>query len=113
MLRKEYTDLRGFKRRVGVLNSTDDPSEGIPLDVFLDLDELYSDVPETFRVALYNRLWDMGLIEATDFLAANAANRVKTALQLTLKSAATDIVRFITSINLESNQNGTSHKRHA
>ncbi len=112
MIKIDIVDENGIKRRMGILNPHDDAKEGIPLDVFNDLSDYYGDMPESFRKALFSRLWDTGLIEPQNFLAGDATNKYRQALQLALKSDATNAVNFITKLNTESD-NVHSNKRHS
>lgn len=113
MIKIDYVDSEGIKRRVGVLNPHDDAKEGFPLDVYNELSDYYGDMPETTKRAIFSRLWDFDLIEAQDFLASNAVSRYMQALKLALKSDATNAVNFITQLSLEIDSNVNSHKRHS
>jgi hypothetical protein len=70
----DYRDENGVMRRVLLPADSDryDPEEGVPLDLYGDLDELYQDAPPVFRYNLYQMLYDRGLIEPADFLAPGA-----------------------------------------
>lgn len=98
MTKLDYTDKNGLRRRVLVKSEYDNPEKGIPIDVYDVLDEYLEDASTTFRHKLYTRLWDMGLIEANDFLAATAKQRVRQALNSSLARDAVDITRHILNI---------------
>lgn len=110
MMIKEYVDQRGVKRRVKVMSSSDDPSEGIPIDVYNDLSELLGDSSENFKTKFFSLLWEVGLIEPKDFLHKAAHEKLRQVLQMAMKRDASDIIQYITTLHTEIRQNGTSHK---
>lgn len=107
---KEYTDVNGIKRKVKVLNSTDDPTEGIPVDCYNDIAELLINSTQHFREKFFHLLWENGLIEPKDFLHKTAHDRLRQCLNMAMKRDAADIIQYITSLHTETSQNGTSHK---
>lgn len=87
----DYTDAEGIKRRV--LLPTDDgayPEEGIPIS--LPIDKIYQHMPLTFRQALVDAFFAVGLVEPKDFLAAGAATRIQAALLSVVKRDVMDIL---------------------
>lgn len=93
---KDYMDERGIMRRVQVDKSTTRPSEGVPLDVFDILDEIYGECPLSFRKALYKSLWDRGLIERKDYKRRNASNDFRSAFQASIaRDAASTITKIL------------------
>lgn len=107
---KEYTDANGIKRRVKVLNSSDMPEEGIPVDCYNDIAELLVNSTQHFREKFFHLLWENGLVEPKDFLHKTAHDRLRQCLQMAMKRDASDIIQYITTLNTEIRQNGTSHK---
>lgn len=90
MLKKDYYDERGIKRRVLVPSDDIPLSEGIP--VSLPLENLYVDAPTEFVVRLTNALFARGLVEPEDFMKPGAAELVRVALLDTLRFDAQSIV---------------------
>ena len=101
MIKKDYINQQGIQRRVWLLNTLDDPEQGMPADVFDDLDELYQDASQAFRDKLYSRLWQLNLIEPQDFQKSSAIKRYRQALQFAIKHDATDAIRHIKKLELE------------
>lgn len=91
-IKKEFQDERGIMRRVVVDKANTRPSEGIPIDVFDVLDEMFEDCPLSFRKILYNGLWARGLIEKEDFSKRTALNDLRSALQASIARDASDII---------------------
>lgn len=87
----DYLDENNIKRRVLVPDGVD-ASEGIPLS--LDVDRLYPDTPIEFRRRLVLELHALGLVEKADFLAPDAANKIRSALLATVKSDTVTIINF-------------------
>lgn len=74
-IRKVDTEDRsGLPIRVLVPNDVP-TSEGIP--VSMPLDDLFGHLPVEFRKMLYNRLWERGLVEPSDYLKPEAGNLYK------------------------------------
>lgn len=101
MITKDWTDERGVKRRSYVINEYDTPDHGMPADVFDDLDILYEDTSQAFRVTLYNRLWELGLIEVTHYNSKQAMSKYRQALQYAIRHDASDAIRQIRTLDLE------------
>lgn len=96
----DYTDRDGVSRRVELKTEHENPAKGIPLDVYYILDEFFEGTNEEFRIALYKRLYNAGLVEAKDFTHRDARKKIRQALQATLSRDATDIIRYIQEIAL-------------
>lgn len=92
---KDYMDERGIMRRVEVDKSSTRPSEGVPLDVFDLLDEIYEASPVQFRKALYKSLWDRGLIERKDYQRRTASQDFRSAFQAAVARDASDTITKI------------------
>ena len=90
----DYVDDNGIKRRVLVPQQAESvaPAEGVPLS--LDVDRLYADCPLAFRQRLVTELWAVGLVQKADFLAPDAANRIRAALLATVKQDTVAIINF-------------------
>ena len=80
----DYRDADGIQRRVALPDeSTIDPSEGLP--VSLNLDMLFEGLPHHFRVAFYQALWDVGLIEPCDYTRPGASDLFRRAMMIAIK----------------------------
>lgn len=90
MIRRDYFDERGIKRRVIVPDETTPLSEGIPVSV--PVDTLYSHMPTEFVVHLVNALFARNLIEPDDFFKAGAAELTRGAILDAARFDALDIL---------------------
>lgn len=92
MIKRDFFDDRGIKRRVLVPDENAPLTEGIP--VSLPVDNLYNTAPPEFVVRLVNALFARGLVEPADFMQPGAAELTRVALLDTLKFDAQSIVSF-------------------
>lgn len=88
----DYKDLDGIQRRSLVSSPDIEPAEGIP--VSFDIDRLFADYPLDFRIRVVNEFWAQGLITRDDFLAHDAPDRIRRALQSTYKVDTVEIINF-------------------
>lgn len=98
MVKIDYTDSNGLKRRVLVQTEYDPPEKGIPIDTYELLREFYEDASTEFVKSLYTRFWDMGLIEAIDFQQPANKAKIRQAINATIRCDATDLQRYIVNI---------------
>lgn len=84
MIRKDYTDERGIKRRVLLPEDGIDPREGIL--VSMPLDDVFETLPASFVARLTDECWKRGLIEAEDFTRPGAAESYKAAFRAIIAS---------------------------
>lgn len=77
MIKRDFVDAYGFRRRSLIPDDTADPNEGIPCSLALEV--LYAHMPITFQLALNQAFWDVGLIEPGDFLRAGATEKIRAA----------------------------------
>lgn len=110
MIVKDWIDKQGIKRRSAVPSEYDKPDEGIPLDIYNELDILYEDTPLSFRVAFYDKLWQRGLIERKDFFARDAVDRFRQALLNALALDANLTVQYVRDLEQKAIPNGTGIK---
>jgi len=101
MIKKDWIDASGVRRRSWLQFEADSPEQGMPADVFDDLDILYQGTSETFRIILYGRLWDLNLIEPQDYDTNIAIRHYRQALQFAIRHDATDAIRHIRQLDLE------------
>lgn len=93
LIKLDYTDEHGNQRRVFVPEQGHfAPEEGIPADMYGQLDALYTDTPASFRHRLYNALWRRGLIEPADFLRKDAGDLYRSAMLETLRFDALNAI---------------------
>lgn len=90
MIKRDYYDERGIKRRVLVPDENAPLSEGIPIS--LPVDNLYHSAPTDFVVRLVNALFARELIEPEDFFKPGAAELTRNALLDSLKFDAMNII---------------------
>lgn len=83
-------DRDGILRRVRVPDAKTPVDEGVP--VSLDVGSLYEHMPAAFTQALVEALWSRGLVEAADYLAPGAAERVRSALLSVVKADALSLI---------------------
>lgn len=95
MVKLEYEDSRGFRRRVIVPSSYDKPEMGIPIDIYDLLDEYLAEIPELIRVELYKQLWRRHLIEMHDFMNMTSGKRMRESLIATFNMSAVNIIQYI------------------
>lgn len=89
----DYTNEHGNQRRVFVPdNGHVPPEEGIPADMYGQLEALYADAPASFRHRLYDALWRRGLIEPADFLRKDAGDLYRSAMLETLRFDALNAI---------------------
>jgi len=93
MIRYDYQDTRGIMRRVLIPSNVDiAPEEGIPVDIFDVLDELYTDTPWSFRERLYTALWRRNIIEVADLQSSQGATLYMAALKEAVKADAFSVL---------------------
>lgn len=90
MIKHDYYDKQGIKRRVLLPDENAPPEEGIPISV--PVDKLYKDMPISFVIRLVEKLYALELVEAADFLKPGAAENVRKALLDTAKFDALDLI---------------------
>jgi len=90
MIKRDFFDNKGIRRRVIVPDENAPLTEGIP--VSLPIEKLYDTAPTDFVIRLVNALFARGLIEPEDFFKAGAAELTQNALLDTLKFDALNIV---------------------
>ena len=90
VIRVDYVDKQGIKRRVLLPAGVSDPSEGIP--VSLPVDRLYEHCSIDFRRELIEELYARNLVEPADFQKAGAAELVTAAIRSVIKHDALDIL---------------------
>ncbi len=90
----DYTDGNGLPRRVLLPDNgmTYSPEEGIPLDLYDDLDDLYKHMPDEFKANLIRELWARDLIEPADFMQASAPDRYRQAMLMVIKYDAMNAI---------------------
>lgn len=98
MKKIDYVDNNGLRRRVLVKTEYDAPEKGIPIDVYELLLEFYEDASTQFVRSLYERLWDMKIIERTDFMQPVNKAKIRQAINSTIRCDATDLQRYIINI---------------
>ena len=98
MIKIDYTDSDGLRRRVLVKSEYDNPEKGIPCDIFEVLKEFYADASSEFRMKLFTRLWDVGLIEPHHLASADANKKYRQALNSSLARDSVDAIRFVMNI---------------
>lgn len=92
LVKVDYEDRDGIKRRVLIPEGMIDYSEGIP--VSLSVDSLYRHCPIEYKKVLTEELWARGLIEPCDYLLPGAAELITAAIRAAVKHDALDIVSF-------------------
>jgi hypothetical protein len=98
MKKIDYTDSNGLRRRVLVKSEYDPPERGIPIDVYELLIEFYDDASTQFVHKLYNILWDLNLVEPSDFQQPANKAKIRQAINSALKRDSTDLQRYILNI---------------
>lgn len=93
LIKLDYLDEHGSQRRVFVPdNGYAAPEEGIPADMYGQLDRLYADATPDFRRRLYDALWRRGLIEPVDFLQKDTADKYRAAMLEVLRFDALNAI---------------------
>lgn len=93
IVKAEYRDRDGIRRRVLIPATGGDPSEGIPISV--PVDRLFSHCPVEWRRSLIDELWARGLVEAADFKRAGANELIQGALRSLIKHDTLSIIDFV------------------
>lgn len=90
----DYIDEDGIKRRVRLPSNDVDPSEGIPLSLDIDRMEVFKECPLEFRRRLIAELWAQGLVEPSDFIGLDKAEKIRRALLAAVKGDTMLIITF-------------------
>ena len=90
MIKRDFFDDKGIRRRVLVPDENAPLTEGIP--VSLPIEKLYDTAPVDFVIRLVNALFARGLIEPDDFFKPGAAELTRNAIMETCKFDALSII---------------------
>lgn len=90
MIKVDYRDERGIKRRSLIPYEGVDPTEGIPLS--LPIEQVYPDMPDSFIVRLTDALFERGIVEPADYFRAGAPELVRGAILDVAKHDALTII---------------------
>lgn len=85
MIRKDYTDQNGIRRRALVPDEYTNAEEGLPASISLDAALLQQGCSFEYIKRLYAELQARGLIEPADFLKPQAPDLISAALRATIR----------------------------
>jgi hypothetical protein len=92
----DYEESRGFMRRVKLPENEDDPTLGIPIDIYDIIDyKMYDDAPLSFKVRFFRALWQRGMIEVVDLNKRNATDLIMSAYRSAIKFEANHALKII------------------
>lgn len=89
-----HVDDNGLNRRYLLPDGADiiNIEEGIPIDFYNEIMDIYQGAPKDFTISLCKGLWNQGLVERDDFLKPDASTRFRRAMLSTIKHDAFRII---------------------